>query len=217
MNEKNKLIKSMSMTELRKKDSYTLQQEAIELNKASNVSVIELAKRLIVLKQQCLKHNEYMKFIQEKLHMDYNIASKYVRLVRRYGIDESDVNTELVTTLGVKKAIKLLKISDLQERLAFIKQHDLVNKTYKEIEEIVNREYPSETKALNEYSIYTSVYKGLQGNLKVLTDNKTKFKDKKVKEEIKDIENQLQVLISRIEALKNEAEFTEKSETEKAE
>lgn len=217
MKEKTKaLIDNLSMAELKKKDSYTLQQEAIELNQASNTSIIELGKRLIVLKEQCLKHSEYMKFIKEKLHMDYNIANKYVKLVKRYGIVEDNKNSELVTKLGVKKAIKLLKISDLQERIAFIKEHNLVEKSYREIEEILNKTYPTEIKALNEYSLYTSVHRSLQSNLKALTDNKDILKDENTKAEAQEIEKELQTLIARIENLKSKLGKTEEAPEQQA-
>lgn len=204
------------MSELKKKDSYTLQQEAIELNRASQTSIVELGKRLIVLKEQCLKHSEYMKFIKEKLHIDYNIANKYVKLVKRYGITEDNRNSELVTRLGVKKAIKLLKITDLQERLAFIKENKLVEKSYREIEEILNKAYPSEVKAINEYSLYTTVHRSLQSNLKALVDNKDILKDKEVKTEAQEIEKELQTLIARIENLKSRLGKTEEAPTQEA-
>ena len=110
---KKDLVEVCSMNELRKKDSLTLQQEAIQLKRASNLSVIELGKRLIILKEQCLKHSEYMKFIQDKLKIKYSIANKYVKLVKSYGITEDNRNVELVESLGVKKALRLLKITDL--------------------------------------------------------------------------------------------------------
>lgn len=119
---RNKRLDIVPMEVLRKRNSLELQKEAIELNRATSLSVVELGKRLIVLKEQCLKHSEYMNFIKDKLNLDYNIASKYVRLVKRYGLTEADAkveNVELVTSLGVKKAIKLLKISNLEERLNF--------------------------------------------------------------------------------------------------
>lgn len=217
MKEKTKaLIDNLSMAELKKKDSYTLQQEAIELNRATHTSIVELGKRLIVLKEQCLKHSEYMKFIKEKLHLDYNIANKYVKLVKRYGIVEDNKNSELVTRLGVKKAIKLLKITDLQERLAFIKEHNLVEKSYREIEEILNKAYPTEIKALNEYSLYTSVHRSLQANLKALADNKDILKDEGVKTEAQEIEKELGILINRIENLKSRLGKTEEQKEEKA-
>ena len=172
---RNKRLDIVPMEVLRKRNSLELQKEAIELNRATSLSVVELGKRLIVLKEQCLKHSEYMNFIKDKLNLDYNIASKYVRLVKRYGLTEADAkveNVELVTSLGVKKAIKLLKISNLEERLNFIKENDLINKSYKEIEELLNEKYPSEVKAINSYSLYTSVHKSLKSNLEALISNK---------------------------------------------
>ena len=127
---RNKRLDIVPMEVLRKRNSLELQKEAIELNRATSLSVVELGKRLIVLKEQCLKHSEYMNFIKDKLNLDYNIASKYVRLVKRYGLTEADAkveNVELVTSLGVKKAIKLLKISNLEERLNFIKEKKILN------------------------------------------------------------------------------------------
>lgn len=211
---KNKrLIEAISIEELKKKDAITLQKEAIELNRASNVSIIELGKRLIVLKEQCLKHSEYMNFIKEKLNLDYNIASKYVRLVKKYGLTDADAtvdNVELVTTLGVKKAVKLLKISNLEERLSFIKENDLVNKSYREIEELLNKSYPTDIKPLNGYSLYTNIHKSLKSNLEALTSNKNILENnKEVKTEIEQIEKQLNNLVGRLETLKAKLEKKE--------
>lgn len=204
MKEKNKdLVEVSSMNELRKKDSLTLQQEAIQLKRASNLSIIELGKRLIILKEQCLKHSEYMKFVQDKLKIKYSISNKYVRLVKSYGITEDNKNVELVESLGVKKAMRLLKIADLQERLQFIKDNDLVNKSYLEIDDILNKAYPSEVKTLNGYSLYTNVHRSLKSNLEALTGNKDVLKDKDVRAEAKQIEKELETLINRIENLKS--------------
>lgn len=203
MKEKNKdLVEVSSMNELRKKDSLTLQQEAIQLKRASNLSIIELGKRLIILKEQCLKHSEYMKFVQDKLKIKYSISNKYVRLVKSYGITEDNKNVELVENLGVKKAMRLLKIADLQERLQFIKDNDLVNKSYLEIDDILNKAYPSEVKTLNGYSLYTNVHRSLKSNLEALTGNKDILKDKDTRAEAKEIERELERLINRIENLK---------------
>lgn len=213
---KKDLVEVCSMNELRKKDSLTLQQEAIQLKRASNLSVIELGKRLIILKEQCLKHSEYMKFVEEQLKIKYSISNKYVKLVKSYGITESNRNVELVESLGVKKALRLLKITDLQERLQFIRDNDLVNKSYVEIDDILNKAYPSEMKALNEYSLYTSVHRSLQSNLKALVDNKDILKDKEVKTEAQEIEKELQTLIARIENLKSRLGKTEEAPTQEA-
>lgn len=203
MKEKNKdLVEVSSMNELRKKDSLTLQQEAIQLKRASNLSIIELGKRLIILKEQCLKHSEYMKFVQDKLKIKYSISNKYVRLVKSYGITEDNKNVELVENLGVKKAMRLLKIADLQERLQFIKDNDLVNKSYLEIDDILNKTYPTEVKTLNGYSLYTNIHKSLKSNLEALTGNKDILKDKDTRAEAKEIERELERLINRIENLK---------------
>lgn len=197
----------MSIEELRKKDALTLQEEAIQLNRASNVSIIELAKRLIILKEQCLKYSEYMNFIKEKLNLDYNIASKYVRIVKRYGLAESDKNMELVTTLGVKKASKLLKIANLEERLKFIQDNDIVNKSYREIEELLNTKYPTKIKAINGYSLYTTINKSLKSNLEALKNNKNILdNNREMKSEMEQIEKQLNNLVARIETLKSKLE-----------
>ena len=207
---KNKdIIQTIPMKDLRKKDSLTLQQETIQLVRASNVSMVEVGKRLIVLKEKSLKKGEYQNFIKNNLKLDYNIASKYVRIVKKYGIYDDDTNMELVTDLGVKKAIKLLVIGDLEERLAYIKANNLVNKTYKEIEDMLNKDYPTEIKTLNGYSLYTNIHRSLQTNLKVLTGNKNIVKDKELNKEAQEIEKELQDLINKIENLKSRLGKTE--------
>lgn len=210
------LIEISNMNELRKKDSYTLQKEAIQLNRASNLSIIELGKRLIILKEQCLKHAEYVKFIEEKLHLKYSIANKYVKIVRAYGLIEDNRNVELVTALGVKKAIRLLKITNLEDRLQYIKENDLVNKSYQEIDKLLTELYPSEIKALNGYSLYTNVHRSLKLNLQALTGNKDILKDKDTRAEAQEIEKELEILINRIENLKSRLGKTEETKTEQA-
>lgn len=213
MKSKNKdLIEVSVMADLRTKDSFTLQQEAIQLNRASGLSTLELAKRLIVLKDQCLRHSEYVKFIENTLHLKYSTANKYVKVTKSYGLCESNSNLELVIALGVKKAIRLLKITNLEDRLEYIKSHDLVNKSYNEIDELLKELYPPEVKALNEYSLYTSIHRSLQTNLKALMDNKGIVKDKNAKKEAKEIQQDLEKLIQRIEGLKFKFEKTEEVE-----
>lgn len=213
---KKDLLEVSSMNELRKKDSFTLQQEAIQLKRASNLSVLELGKRLIILKEQCLKHSEYMKFVEEKLNIKYSISNKYVRLVKAYGITEGNQNVELVESLGVKKAMRLLKITDLQERLQFIKDHDLVHKSYQEIDNILNKTYPSEVKTLNGYSLYTNVHRSLKTNLEALMGNKNIVKDKELKKEAQQIEKEMKDLMLKIENLKAKLGKIEEAPKEEA-
>ena len=214
---KNKdIIQSVSMKDLRKKDNVTLQQETVQLVRASNVSLVEVGKRLIVLKEKSLKKGEYQDFIKNTLKLDNNIATKYVRIVKKYGLYDDDTNMELVTTLGVKKAIKLLVIADLDERLSYIKENNLTEKTYKELEEMLNKDYLTEVKPLNGYSLYTNVHRSLQTNLKALVDNKDILKDKEIKTEAQEIEKELQILIARIENLKSRLGKTEEAPEQEA-
>lgn len=205
-----RLIEAISIEELRKKDSLTLQKEAIELNRASNISIVELGKRLIVLKEQCLKHKEFIKFIENELKLKYSIASSYMRVVRKYGLIENNANVQLVVDLGIKKSIKLLKITDLEERLKFIQDNDIINKSTLELEELLNKSYPTDIKPLNGYSLYTNIHKSLKSNLEALTSNKNILENnKEVKTEIEQIEKQLNNLVGRLETLKAKLEKKE--------
>lgn len=214
---KKDIIEISKMKDLKEKSSLELQEEAIQLKRAGNLSMVELGKRLYVLKEQCLKHSEYMRFVEEKLKLKYSISNRYVRLVKSYGIVESNSNVELVESLGVKKALRLLKITDLQERLQFIKDNDLINKSYKEIDGMLNEAYPSDIKPLNGYSLYTNIHRSLQTNLKALTGNiEVVGADKDLQKEAKDIEKELEKLINRIETLKSKLGKTEEQNEEKA-
>ena len=214
---KKDIIEISKMKDLKEKSSLELQEEAILLKRAGNLSMVELGKRLYVLKEQCLKHSEYMRFVEEKLKLKYSISNRYVRLVKSYGIVESNSNVELVESLGVKKALRLLKITDLQERLQFIKDNDLINKSYKEIDGMLNEAYPSDIKPLNGYSLYTNIHRSLQTNLKALTGNiEVVGADKDLQKEAKDIEKELEKLINRIETLKSKLGKTEEQNEEKA-
>ena len=104
----------------------------------------------------------------------------------------------------------------MQERLSFIKEHDLVNKSYIEIDDILNKAYPSEVKTLNGYSLYTNVHRSLKLNLQALTGNKDILKDKDTRAEAQEIEKELEMLISRIENLKSRLGKTEETKTEQA-
>ena len=150
------------------------------------------------------------------LHIKYSTANKYVKIVRAYGLTENNKNIELVIALGVKKATRLLKITNLEDRLQFIKEHNLVNKSYIEIDEILNKTYPSEVKVLNGYSLYTNVHRSLKSNLEALTGNKEILKDRDTRAEAKEIEKELEILINRIENLKSKLGKKEEIKKQKA-
>ena len=197
---KKDIIEISKMKDLKEKSSLELQEEAIQLKRAGNLSMVELGKRLYVLKEQCLKHSEYMRFVEEKLKLKYSISNRYVRLVKSYGIVESNSNVELVESLGVKKAMRLLVISDLAERLAYIKDNNLVEKTYKEIDEMLNEKYPPKIKTINSYSMYKNIHSSLETNLQHIKDHKN-LGNTELNKEVSEIEKELRKVVNKINAL----------------
>ena len=111
---KNTIIEESSMKELRKKPTYVIQKEIVELQRSSQVSILEIGKRLVILKETKIPVKQFRKFIEEDTRLGYDIANKYMKIVKRYGIDtEHEENSKIVIALGVKKADKLLRIVDL--------------------------------------------------------------------------------------------------------
>ena len=81
---------------------------------------------------------------------------------------------------------------------------------------MLNKDYLTEVKPLNGYSLYTNVHRSLQTNLKALVDNKDILKDKEIKTEAQEIEKELQILIARIENLKSRLGKTEEAPEQEA-
>lgn len=232
----NTIITETTMKELKQKQTHELQREVIELQRSSEVSILEIGKRLIILKDTCLKANAFRNFLKNEVKLSYDIANKYMKIVKRYKIDEDNKeNTEVVLNLGVKKADKLLRIPNLEERMKYIKYNDLTNKSFKEIEELLNKDYPSEKKNISAWVTWGNIRSSIEnqiayidrakqsiekyGDLQVKKNNSQTVK---MKDEMNTIQNELNKLLNRmsiintaLEEIKNK-ELEEKEKNKKA-
>lgn len=232
----NTIITETTMKELKQKQTHELQREVIELQRSSQVSILEIGKRLIILKDTCLKANAFRNFLKDEVKLSYDIANKYMKIVKRYAIDEDNKeNAEIVLDLGVKKADKLLRISDLEERMKYIKDNDLVNKSYKDIEELLNKDYPSETKNISAWVTWGNVQTSIEnqinyidrakqsiekyGDIQVKKNNNqiVKMKDEMntIQIELNKLLNRMSVVNAALEDIKNK-ELEEKEKNKKA-
>lgn len=204
----NTIISETTMKELKKKKGHELEREVIELQRSSEVSILEIGKRLIILKETWLKANGFRTFLKEQAKISYDIANKYMKIVKRYGIDEDNKeNTEIVLALGVKKADKLLRISNLEKRIEYIKENDLINKSYKDIEELLNKDYPSETKNISAWVTWSNVQTSIENQINYIDRAKQsieKYGDIQVKKnnnqmvKMKDEMNTIQIELNKL-------------------
>lgn len=220
---KNTVIQEHTMEELRKKAGYELQQEVVELHRSSQVSILEIGKRLIILKETVLKSREFRKFIEEEVKLGYDIANKYMKLVRRYAIDKDNKdNAAIVVALGVKKADKLLRIADLETRMKYIKDNDLVNKSFKEVSDLLDKDFPGgegKVKLLKPWTLTSNLENTINTNLKILNNNmteinRTKGIDNKMKNEIKTIKADMEQMLVKIQGLNKKLQDLKAKEEE---
>lgn len=223
---KNTIIEETSMKELRKKPSYVIQKEIVELQRSSQVSILEIGKRLVILKETKIPIKQFRKFIEEDAKLGYDIANKYMKIVKRYAIDtEHEENAEIVIALGVKKADKLLRIVDLDERMKYIEENDLVHKSFKELSDLLDKDYPVEeagkVKILKPWTLTSSLENSLNTNLKIINGNmteinRTKAIDKNMKEDIRAIKTDMEKMLLKVQELnKKLQELKAREEEEK--
>lgn len=112
-----------------------LKNEFKDLVTESNKHIFVMGKLLIQIKDELDKQGDtlYTDWLKDEVCFSHSLANKYVKLVKEYG----ESNSELVTMLGVKKAYILLKIKKLDDRVAFINKHELCDKTYSQIVEVL--------------------------------------------------------------------------------
>ena len=133
-----------------------------------------------------------------------------MKLVKRYAIDEDNKeNAAIVVALGVKKADKLLRISDLETRMKYIKDNDLVNKSFKQVSDLLDKDYPGETgkiKLMKPWTLTDNIENSLNTNLKLINSNmteltKTRGIDNKIKNEIKTIKTEMEQMLIKVQGL----------------
>lgn len=222
---KNTIIEETSMKELRKKPSYVIQKEIVELQRSSQVSILEIGKRLVILKETKIPVKQFRKFIEEDAKLGYDIANKYMKIVKRYGIDtEHEENSEIVIALGVKKADKLLRIADLDVRMKYIEENDLIHKSFKELSDLLDKDFPVEVgkiKLMKPWTLTSSLENSLNTNLKIINGNmteinRTKGVDKNMKEDIRAIKTDMEKMLLKVQELnKKLQELKAKEEEEK--
>lgn len=212
---KNTVIQETTMQELRAKESEDLLREVKELRDSKEASIVEIGKRLIILKETRLKPTDFRNFV-ENARIGYETASKYMKLVRKYGIDrEHEENAKIVIALGIKKAEKLLRIVNLEERIKYIKENDLTNKSFKEVSDLVDKDYPSgdrsvapwvtmstiESTLSNQVDYMDKVKDTLKQYSKYTKDLKVKVDNNKqvnIEMEITEVQQELNNLLNRI-------------------
>ena len=219
------------MAELKKKQTYELQKEVIELQRSSQVSILEIGKRLIILKETCLKANAFRTFLKNEVGLTYEIANKYMKIVKRYGIDEDNTeNAEIVIKLGVKKADLLLRIPNLDKRMEYIKENNLVDKSFKEIAEVLAKDYPSQTKNMSAWVTWGNVKTSIENQIAYIDKakqsiekygdiqmKKTNSQNVNMKKEMENIQNELNKILSRISNVNTALEEIKKKEQESKE
>lgn len=232
---KNTVVQESTMAELRAKRNTELQQEIKELRQSKETCIVEIGKRLIVLKETKLKSGEFKEFVDKESGLGYETAMKYMKLVRRYGIDsKQESNAKIVVSLGIKKAEKLLRIVNLEERMKYIKDNDLINKSFKDVSDLVDKDYPHGDRIVapwvtmasiegvlsNQVDYMWKVQDTLKQYTKYTKDLKVKVDDKKqvnIETEISEVQQELNNLLNRIMGINIALEEAKKKQLEEKE
>lgn len=112
-----------------------LKNEFKEYVTESNKNILAMGKLLIQIIDELDKQGDktYTDWLKDEVCFSHSLANKYVKIAKEY----TDAHSELVTSLGVKKAYVLLNIKKLDDRVAFINKHELCDKTYSQIVEVL--------------------------------------------------------------------------------
>lgn len=86
------------------------------------------------LEDDKLANGKLMEWLKTETRLSYSTANRYMRIAERY---ERDEDKHLAVNLGVKKAYLLTKIEDTKQRYEFVKNNDILFKSYDDTNELL--------------------------------------------------------------------------------
>ncbi len=142
-----------------------LKSEVILLSKQMTSNIIEIGKRLEVIKEM-VGHGEWGKWVEQNLPFSWQWACKYIKAYQEFGNLNSSIN------LPQKKLFMLLDVPS-DERVDFIsKPHELDSGEVKTVDKMTTREFQEAIKARKEAEIKNTELKNknleLEGKVREL-------------------------------------------------
>lgn len=98
---------------------------------------IEIGRRLVEAKAM-IGHGNWGNYLKEQVNFSQSTANNMMRLYEEYGTGQVSVfgNSQSIMNLDPTKALKLLAIP-AEEREEFVAEHDVENKSVRELDEII--------------------------------------------------------------------------------
>lgn len=101
---------------------------------------IEIGRRLTEAKEM-VNHGEWLSFLEQQTEFSQPTASRFMRLYKEYGADQSSLfgaesKYSSLNNLSISNALRLLALPE-DEREEFAAEHDLENKSTREVEALI--------------------------------------------------------------------------------
>ena len=111
-------------------------------------AAIELGRRLTEVKAM-IPHGEWGKYLQERVDYSQSTADNLMKLYREYGSGQDSLfdnfaNSQTFANLSYTQALALLSVP-ADQREQFAEDHDVANKSTREIQELVRKRAEQET------------------------------------------------------------------------
>lgn len=144
----------MEQKELSTMEINTLTAEILILKQQTAQSIIEIGKRLMLVKEN-LPHGEFGKYLKEKVDFTDRTAQNFIRVATEFS------NTKAIADLSITKVYALLDLPT-EEREGFLSTSHEINGQTKTVDEMTTRQLQQaikEKKALEEsYSELSKKY-----------------------------------------------------------
>ena len=101
---------------------------------------VQIGITLNALQEEFKEEGKFMQWLETETRISYSTANRYMKVASAFKGNES-----WAVNLGVKKAYLLTKIEDVEERLEFMKKHQVSKKSYDEIKTLL-KEYLNKDK-----------------------------------------------------------------------
>ena len=103
-----------------------------ELVNQREKTYVEIGKTLNLLQKEFKEEGKFMEWLKTETRITYSTANRYMKVA-----NEFQGNYNWAEILGVKKAYLLTKIENKEERLEFMKKHQVSKKSYDEIKRLL--------------------------------------------------------------------------------
>ena len=136
---------------------------------------VQIGITLNALQEEFKEEGKFMQWLETETRISYSTANRYMKVASAFKGNES-----WAVKLGVKKAYLLTKIEDVEERLEFMKKHQVSKKSYDEIKTLLkeylnkDKKETSTQKAINPKRAINKLKKTIDKELTILKSQKSK-------------------------------------------